>query len=83
MPLPFSELPYTESLLLDRDTVVEIAEENHLAITIRPDGTIYGLPSDLERLRTLTGLDETGFDAEPSENWDAHRAITDAERYAA
>ena len=54
MPLPFNELPYSESMHMDRDTVIQLAEENHLAITIRPDGSIFGLPADLDRLRELT-----------------------------
>ena len=38
---------------MDKETVIRIAEEHHLAITIRPDGSIIGLDYDLALLRLL------------------------------
>ena len=38
---------------LPRETVVRLAERHHLSITIRPDGSIVGLPNDLKKLRLL------------------------------
>jgi hypothetical protein len=40
-------------MMLDRNLVVRLAEEHHLAITIRPDGLIIGLPEDLAALRRM------------------------------
>jgi hypothetical protein len=40
---------------LDRETVVRLAEQYHLSITIRPDGSTIGFPSDLRKLRALLG----------------------------
>ena len=38
---------------LDRETVVLLAEQYHLSITIKPDGSIIGFRRDLEKLRLL------------------------------
>jgi len=38
---------------LPRETVVRLAEQYHLSITIRSDGSIVGLPTDLKKLRLL------------------------------
>ena len=38
---------------LPRETVVRLAEQYHLSITIRTDGRIIGLGSDLKKLRLL------------------------------
>ena len=38
---------------LRRETVVRLAEQYHLSITIRPDGSIIGLPADVKKLRLL------------------------------
>ena|SRR5215469_6786276 len=38
---------------LPRETVVRLAEQYHLSITIRPDGSIIGLPADVKKLRLL------------------------------
>jgi hypothetical protein len=38
---------------LKLETVVHLAEQYRLSITIKPDGSIVGLPSDLEKLRLL------------------------------
>ena len=38
---------------LPRETVVRLAERHHLSITIRPDGSIIGLPADVKKLRLL------------------------------
>jgi len=38
---------------LPKETVVRLAEQYHLAITIRPDGSIIGLDSDVKKLRLL------------------------------
>ena len=38
---------------LPRETAVRLAERHHLSITIRPDGSIVGLPADLKKLRLL------------------------------
>jgi hypothetical protein len=40
-------------MMLNRDMVVRLAEQHRLAITIRPDGSIFGLSHHLDRLRTL------------------------------
>ena len=32
---------------------MRLAERHHLSITIRPDGSIVGLPADLKKLRLL------------------------------
>jgi|SRR5215469_10864127 len=42
-----------ENKMLNRDSVLHLAERFHLAITIRPDGSIFGLPEDLATLRKL------------------------------
>jgi|SRR5215469_6782819 hypothetical protein len=38
---------------LPRDTVVRLAEQYRLSITIRPDGSVIGFPNDLEKLGLL------------------------------
>ena len=38
---------------LPRETVVRLAERHHLSITIRLDGRIIGLDSDVKKLRLL------------------------------
>ncbi len=40
-------------MMLDRDLVVRLAEEHHRAITIRPDGTIFGLDGHQAEQRRL------------------------------
>lgn len=45
--------PEPNMMMLNRDLVVRLAVEHRLAITIRPDGSIFGLPHHLDRLRAL------------------------------
>ncbi len=47
------ENPEPDMMMLNRDLVVRLATEHRLAITIRPDGSIFGLPHHLDRLRAL------------------------------
>lgn len=48
-----ADLDEQNVMMLDRNSVVRLAEEHHLAITIRPDGQITGLHDHLLRLRGL------------------------------
>jgi hypothetical protein len=41
------------TILMDPDAAIELAETYGLTLTIRPDGTIFGDPVDVERLRVL------------------------------
>ena len=45
--------PEPDMMMLNRDLVVRLAEQHHLAITIRPNGSNFGLTQHLDRLRTL------------------------------
>ena len=45
--------PEPDMMMLSRDLVVRLAEQHRLAITIRPDGSIFGLPHHLTRFRAL------------------------------
>ena len=45
--------PKPNMMMLNRDLVSRLAEQHCLAITIRPDGSIFGLSHHLDRLRAL------------------------------
>ena len=45
--------PEPSMMMLKRDLVVRLATEHRLRITIRPDGSIFGLQYDLDKLRAL------------------------------
>lgn len=45
--------PEPNMMMFSRDLVVRLAEQHRLAITIRPDGSIFGLTPDLDMLRAL------------------------------
>ena len=38
---------------MDSDVIIQIVEDYHLTVTIKPDGRVSGLPHDLERLKVL------------------------------
>jgi hypothetical protein len=45
--------PEPNMTMLNRDMVVRLAEQHRLAITIRADGSIFGLQHHLDKLRAL------------------------------
>jgi hypothetical protein len=45
--------PEPNMMMLNRDLVLRLAKRHRLAITIRPDGSIFGLQHHLDKLRAL------------------------------